>query len=71
MKTINPDGIKLIKSLLMEIKGANIKYLSGGRYSVETESSNIKEADYKFKEVAKEIENLAKKSGMEFKLAGK
>jgi len=71
LKTINPDGINHIKSLLMEIKGADIKYIAAGRYSIKTESSMLKEADYKFREIVKEIENSAKKKEIEFKIAGK
>lgn len=68
LKITKPNGLELIKEILGKIKEAKIKYLSAGRYSIETESSDPKKADNKIKEIAKEIEKQAKKINAEFSI---
>ena len=57
----NSDGLKLIKNILGNIKKAKIGYISAGRYSIKTESGNIKNADKKLKDILNEIEKNLKK----------
>jgi len=68
LKTIKPNGLVLIKNLLEKIKEVDIKYISAGRYSLKTESQNPKTADNKLKEIIKDIEKKAKKTGVEFNM---
>src|SRR3989304_4335954 len=37
LSSTNPDGVNDIKQVFAEIKGAKIKYISGGNYTLETE----------------------------------
>lgn len=71
LTTTKPNGLKLIKDILGKIKGAEVKYLSAGKYTLKTESGDLKTADNKLKEIIKEIEKKAKKQGMEFSMKGK
>jgi len=66
LTTTKPDGLKLIKDLLGNIKDAEIKYLSAGKYTLKTESTNPKIADNKLKEIIIKIEKKAKQKGFEF-----
>jgi len=66
LTTINPNGLELIKKILGKIKDVEIKYLSAGRYTFKAESKNPKTADNKLKEIIKDIEQQAKKQGLEF-----
>jgi len=68
LKTIKPNGLELIKNLLEKIKEVDIKYISAGKYSIKTESTNPKTADNKLKEIISEIEKKAKKIGVEFSM---
>lgn len=54
------DGIETIKDILLKTQkeGIEISYISAGKYSLQTESENIKEADKKLKDV---IEGLKEK----------
>ncbi len=71
LKTIQPNGLTLIKKILEEIKNAEIKYISAGRYSIKVESTDLKTADQKLQEILKQIENNAKKEKVEFSLKEK
>lgn len=68
LSTTSPDGIELIKNILGNIKDIEIKYLSAGRYSLKTTSSNLKQADNRLKEAFSQIEKEAKKKGIEFSI---
>ena len=61
-----PDGVLLIKKILSKLKDVNIKYIAAGRYLLEIEAENLKEADKKLKNYILEIGKEAKKEGMEF-----
>lgn len=63
-----PNGLELIKKILGEIKNAEVKYISAGKYSIKTEAKDIKKADHKLKEIFEELEKSAKKHGVEFKV---
>ena len=66
--TKKPDGLNMIKQLLSEVKQAEIKYLSAGKYSIKIESSDLKKADQELKEILEDIEKKAKKQEIEFSL---
>ncbi len=69
LSTINPDGIELIKEALGNVKNAEVKYISAGKYSIKTQSSEPKKAGNYLKEILLEIEKFAKKRDMEFSVA--
>jgi len=66
LRTVKPNGLKIIKNILSKINEAEIKYLSAGKYSIKIEAQDIKTADNKLKEIISKIEQTAKKDGMEF-----
>ncbi len=66
LTTKNPNGLKLIKELLEDLKEVEIKYISAGRYSIKIEKDDIKTADNKLKDILKNLEEKAKKAGFEF-----
>jgi translation initiation factor 2 alpha subunit (eIF-2alpha) len=68
LTTTKPNGITLIKKILSLFKDFEIKYISAGRYLIESESSEIKSADKKIREKINEAEKEAKKLGVEFSL---
>ncbi|MFH1326627.1 MAG: hypothetical protein ABIH59_00680 [archaeon] len=68
LTTTKSNGITLIKDLLKEIKGFDIKYLSAGKYSIKTEDENPKKADSKLREKLEELEKKAKKKAIEFSI---
>lgn len=67
----NPDGLNLIKKILSEIKDAEIKYISAGRYTIKTEGENIKTADNKAREIISEIDKEAKQKKVDFSIKEK
>lgn len=67
LKSIQPDGLELIKKIFKNVS-ANIKYISAGKYSVKTESENVKTADKKLLEIANDIEKKAKELKVEFSI---
>jgi translation initiation factor 2 alpha subunit (eIF-2alpha) len=71
LTTTKADGIKLIKEILGNIKDAKVKYISAGRYSIQTESDNMKEADNKLKLIFEQIEKQTKQKGFEFSVKEK
>jgi translation initiation factor 2 alpha subunit (eIF-2alpha) len=66
LTTTKPEGITLIKKVLEIFKGINVKYIAAGRYSLELESSDIKIADKKIREMIESAEKESKKLGIEF-----
>jgi len=66
LTTTDPNGLKLVKNILGEIQGVEVKYISAGRYSLKTESTNMKTADKNLKEILKKIEKKAKEKDMSF-----
>ncbi|MFH1801713.1 MAG: hypothetical protein ABH804_02695 [archaeon] len=71
LTTKKPDGITTIKEAFRGLKNIKLKYISAGRYSLETEDNSIKSADQKIKEVFSEIEKRAKENNMEFSVIEK
>lgn len=66
-----PDGLSSIKKIFKKIKGAKIKYISAGKYSLILEDKDAKSADKKINSAIKEIETQAKKNNMEFSVKEK
>ena len=64
MRIIKPDGLELIKKILNK-KDIEIRYISGGKYSLKKESKDLKSADNELKSIILEIEKDAKKVGAE------
>lgn len=71
IKSISSNGLELIKKIFKEINGAEIKYVSAGKYSIKTDAEDIKKASQKLKEILDKIEKSAKKHGMEFSIKEK
>ena len=71
LKSFEPNGIEEIKGILGGISGAEVRYISAGRYSLKREDSDLKQADQKLREILEMIEKLAKKSGADFSIIKK
>ena len=71
LKSSEPNGIEIIKSILGKIDGAEIRYLAAGKYSLRREDEDIKQADQKLREILDAIEKEAKKSGADFSIIKK
>ena len=70
LKTTLPNGIELIKDILRDIN-CEVKYISAGKYSLRTESENVKKADGMLRETLSEIEKKAKHKGFDFSIIEK
>ena len=71
LKSSQPNGVSLIKEILGGITEAKVRYISAGKYEIGTESTDLKKADNKLKEIAEEIAKKAKKNSMEFSIKDK
>ncbi len=71
VSSMNPDGINDIKRTLDGIKNAKIKYLSGGKYSLETESDDVKTAGNEIRKILEEIEKRTKNNKINFSIKEK
>ncbi len=71
LSSTDPEGLSKIKEVFGGLENAKVKYLSGGRYTVESESVDIKSADSDLRRIAAEIEKKAKNKGMEFSIKEK
>ncbi len=71
IKSMNPDGLGIIKGVLGNVDGIEIKYLSAGKYSLKKEDENIKEADQKLRETLENIEKKAKNKDVFFSIVKK
>jgi translation initiation factor 2 alpha subunit (eIF-2alpha) len=60
------DGINKIKRAFSEKGKTEIKYLSGGRYSITIQDTDLKKADNYLKLILQEIEKKAKQEGLQF-----
>ena len=69
--TNEPDGVESIKKILCEIKNAEIKYISAGKYSIKIEAEDLKIADNKLKENLDNLEKQAKKYKLDFSIKEK
>ncbi len=73
LTTTDSGGLHLIKKILSQenIKDAEVKYVSAGRYSIKAEADDLKAADHKLRSILSEIEKAAKNNGMEFSIKEK
>jgi translation initiation factor 2 alpha subunit (eIF-2alpha) len=71
LTTKDSNGLNLIKKLLGNLKGVEIKYISAGKYSIKTQADDIKTADNQLKEILKDLEEKAKKLDFEFSVKEK
>ena len=65
--TSDKEGLEKVKEILKERENIKIRYLAAGKYSLSTESENIKDADTNLTKIIREIEEKAKKEGFEVK----
>ena len=66
LKSANPNGITLIKEILGDIKDAEIKYISAGKFIIKAESEDLKKTDNKIQNILKTISEKAKKDNVQF-----
>ncbi len=68
LKSMNSNGITQIKGILGNIKDADVKYISAGNFIIKAESEDLKKTDNKIKQILEEIEEKARKQGMQFNM---
>jgi translation initiation factor 2 alpha subunit (eIF-2alpha) len=66
LKTQEPNGIYILKSILENPGEIEIKYLSAGKYSLKMETDDGKKGDQKLKTFLENIEKKAKEKGAQF-----
>lgn len=71
LKTQEPNGIYLLKSVLESPGEIEVKYLSAGKYSLKIETEDGKKGDQKLKVFLDGVENKAKETGVQFELKEK
>ena len=71
LKTQEPNGIYLIKSILENPGDIEIKYLSAGKYSLKIETEDGKKGEQELKNFLERIEKKAKETGIQFELKEK
>ena len=62
--SFDSNGLEKIKKLLEEIKKAEIKYISAGKYSIKVEADDLKKADNRIKEIIEEINRKVKENNL-------
>jgi len=65
------NGISLIKKILENIKDADIKYLSAGKFIIKSQSNSPKIADNNIKKILFTVEKQAKEQGLNFSILEK
>lgn len=68
LKSFSSNGIEQIKNILKEFakeEKIEIRYISAGKYSIRSESENIKSADQRANLILEELEKKAKEKKME------
>jgi len=71
LKIYESNGLDLIKKIFGDVKDVEVKYISAGKYSMKTESKELKEADRKLKNVAENIEKIMRNLSGEFSIIEK
>lgn len=66
LTTKEGDGLTRIKNLLSDIQDVEVRYIAAGRYSLKTESKDIKTADQNLTKTLEELEKKARKQKIEF-----
>ncbi|MEK6842607.1 MAG: hypothetical protein AABX84_02230 [Nanoarchaeota archaeon] len=65
------DGIQTVKKVLGNINGAEIRYIAAGKYSIKTESNDVKKASVMLRNILAEIEKKARENKLEFSIKEK
>jgi len=71
LKIFESNGLNSIKKIFEDTKDIEVKYISAGKYSIKTESSELKEADKRLRDFAKNIEKNMKNLSGEFSIIEK
>jgi translation initiation factor 2 alpha subunit (eIF-2alpha) len=71
IKTTDSNGLELIKELFKDVNNIEVKYISGGKYSLKIESENPKEADKKLDAVLQRIKSETKGKNFEVNIKEK
>jgi translation initiation factor 2 alpha subunit (eIF-2alpha) len=71
LKTQEPNGIYLLKSVLESPREIEVKYLSAGKYSLKIETEDGKKGDQRLKVFLDGVEKKAKETGVQFELREK
>jgi translation initiation factor 2 alpha subunit (eIF-2alpha) len=71
LKTQEPNGIYLLKSVLESPGEIEVKYLSAGKYSLKIETEDGKKGDQKLKVFLDGVEKKAKETGVQFEIKEK
>lgn len=71
LKSMDSDGLGKIKDILGKIEGAEVRYISAGRYSLKREDEDVKEGDQKLREILEIIEKKAKTGNLDFSIVKK
>ena len=71
LKTQEPNGIYLLKSVLESPGEIEVKYLSAGKYSFKIETEDGKKGDQKLKVFLDGVEKKAKETGVQFEVKEK
>lgn len=71
LKSMDSDGLEKIKDILGKIEGAEIRYISAGKYSLKREDEDAKEGDQKLREILEIIEKKAKTGNLDFSIIKK
>lgn len=71
LKTQEPKGIYIIKSILSNPEDIKIKYLSAGKYSISTESEDGKKGEQKINNFINSVEKKAREGGAQFEIKEK
>jgi translation initiation factor 2 alpha subunit (eIF-2alpha) len=71
LKTQEPNGIHILKTILENPGEIEIKYLSAGRYSLKIETEDGKKGEQKVKMFLDEVEKKARETGAQFEVREK
>jgi translation initiation factor 2 alpha subunit (eIF-2alpha) len=65
LKTTQPNGLEIIKEVLGNIKNAEVRYISAGKYTIKKESNDTKKADTEIQDIISKIQNQSKEKEFE------
>ncbi|MBS3124076.1 hypothetical protein J4437_05595 [Candidatus Woesearchaeota archaeon] len=71
LNSAKPNGLELLKKLLGSIGDAEINYISAGKFSIKSQSNDLKKEEKKLGNILIDIEKKAKENGMEFSMKAK
>jgi len=71
LSSTGSEGLNDIKEVFGSINGAKIKYISGGKYTIELESDDMKTAGNEIRKILEEIEKNARNKRIDFSIREK